>query len=363
MSRQSVFIKTITLVFLVLVQDIAVAQEGVWAPPPPSNQDRDWIRLSSGEWLWGTIDLMRDESLSFDSEELDDLTIDWEDIMEIRSSRVMTYAMVDGTLFIGTAALKDGILRIETADGIHQLTHAQVYSILDGKPTELNFWSIKLGADWKIYSGNTTQSDFGSRVFLKREAIRSRIDLRYQGSISTVDEIETINNHRGNAEWKIFLSRRFFLTPVKLELYSDKFKNIDLRTTGSVGAGYFLSRSSKADWYVEAGVGYENSKYLSVLDGEEDSEGNGSVPLRTTLEMDLTDNIELTAEYGIQIGIGDDANSVQRTFILFEFDLIGDVDFNASLTWDHMSRPKENAQGVTPKKDDVAMAYGLSINF
>ncbi len=353
----------ITLVILILCAGVTPAQEGVWAPPAPSANDRDWIRLSSGEWLWGTIDLMRDESLDFDSEELDDLSIDWDDVKEIRSSRVMTYAMVDGTLYTGTAALKDGILRVDAADGVHQLNHAQVHSILDGEPTELNFWSIKLGADWKILSGNTEQNDFGSKVFLKREAIRSRIDLRYQGNVSTVDEVETINNHRVNAEWKIFLSRRFFLTPVKLEFYSDNFKNMDLRSTGSVGAGYFMSRSSTADWYVEAGLGYEDTRYLSVLPGEEDSEGNASVPLRTTLEMDLTDNIELTAEYGIQVGIGDDTNSIQHTFILFEFDLIGDVDFTASFTWDHMSRPKENAEGVTPKKDDVAMAYGLSMNF
>lgn len=363
MPRKNLNVLMCALFILSLTAGISPAQEGVWAPPPPSAGDRDWIRLSSGEWLWGTIDLMRDESLNFDSEELDDLTIDWEDVVEIHSSRVMTYAMVDRTLHTGTAAMKDGILRIDTADGMHQITHAQVYSILDGEPTELNFWSLKLGADWKIISGNTEQSDFGSRVFLKREAIRSRVDLRYQGSISSVEEIETINNHRVNAEWKIFLSRKFFLTPVKFELFSDKFKNMDLRTTGSVGAGYFMSRSSKADWYVEAGFGYEKTKYLSVLPGEEESDGNNNIPLRTTLEMDLTGNIELTAEYGIQIGMGEEANSIQHTFILLEFDLIGDIDFNASMTWDHISNPKENAEGVTPKKDDMAMAYGLSINF
>ena len=55
----------------------AWAQEAAWTPPPPSKEERDWVHLSSGEWLWGTIDLMRDESLEFDSEELDVVTIDW----------------------------------------------------------------------------------------------------------------------------------------------------------------------------------------------------------------------------------------------------------------------------------------------
>ncbi len=342
---------------------LAMGQDGVWAPPQPSSQDKDWIKLSSGEWLWGTIDLMRDESLNFDSEELDDLTIDWDDVVEIHSSRVMTYALPDGSLFTGTSILKDGTLSIRTTGGLLQIQQREVLSILDGEPSELNFWSVKLGADLKIISGNTNQADFGSRIFLKREAIRSRIDLRYQGSFSTIDEVETINNHRGNGEWKIFLSRRFFLTPVKTELYSDKFKNVKLRTTASVGAGYYMSRSSQADWYVELGVGFENTDYYSVLPGESASEGNANLPFRTTLEIDLTKTIELTAEYGIQVGVGDDSNTVQHTFILFEFDLIGDVDFTASWTWDHMTSPKENSDGLVPKKDDFVMGYGLAINF
>jgi len=85
--------------------------------------------------------------------------------------------------------------------------------------------------------------------------------------------------------------------------------------------------------------------------------------LRTTVEADITDDIELTAEYGVQVGFGDQANTIHHTFILLEFDLFGDIDFDASLTWDHNTRPKADAEGITPDKDDVAMSYGLSIDF
>ena len=71
----------------------------------------------------------------------------------------------------------------------------------------------------------------------------------------------------------------------------------------------------------------------------------------------------MTAEYGVQIGTGSDANTIHHTFILFEIELFGDVDFDASVTWDYVNRPKANADGITPKKDDLVMAYGLSIDF
>ncbi len=359
--------KALTNLFLIIVfacfsSGLAAAQNNLWAPPPPSEIERDWIRTSSGEWLWGTINLMRDESLEFDSEELGVVTIDWADIAEIRSARVMTYVMLDDYMVVGTSTFRENLLRVETEKGVQAFSRAQVHSILEGRPTELNFWSLKVGLDVKIRSGNTNQEDLGSRIFLKREAAKSRFDLRYQGNFGQVDDIETVRNNRANAEWKIFISRLFFLTPVKAEWYADKFKNIDSQSSISAGIGYFLSRNKNADWFVELGAGYQGTRYVSVQAGEDDRVGNGSIPFRTTLETDLTKTIELDAEYGVQIGLGHGASTIHHTFILFEFELLGDIDLVTSFTWDHVTRPKANADGVTPKKDDVALALGLSLD-
>ncbi|MEN8006509.1 MAG: DUF481 domain-containing protein [Candidatus Krumholzibacteriota bacterium] len=355
----------LTILGLVLVASTrgASAQTDTWGPPPPSAQERDWIRISSGEWLWGTIDLMRDEELFFDSEELDDVTIDWEDIAEIRSARMMTYVMINGSMVTGTAVFRDDLLKVDTGTGVREFPRARVHSILEGQPNELNFWSARVGLDLRIRTGNTEQDDLNSRVLLKREGARSRIDLKYQGNFSEADGEQTIRNNRGNAEWKWFLSRRFFLSPVKVEYYDDKFQNIDRRITTGVGAGYYLSRNSTADWFVELGAAYQDTRWESVQEGEEDQESNASLPLRTTLETDLTKRIELTAEYGVQIGLGHEANTIHHTYILFEIEIWNDFDFDMSATWDHVDRPKTNADGITPEKDDLAMFYGISLEF
>jgi Protein of unknown function, DUF481 len=353
----------ITLFIFILTAGLTFAQDAKWTPPEPSSVDRDWIRLTSGEWLWGTIELMRDESLYFDSEELDEVTLDWEDVAEIRSARFMTYVMVDGLLATGTSRLEGEVLRVQSADELMEIPRDRIFSILEGRPRELNYWSAKVGSDLKIQSGNTSKKDLGVRVSLKREAMWSRLDFRYQGNFSQAEEVQTINNHRGNAEWKLFLSRRFFLTPLKSEIYSDKFKNIHQQVSLDAGLGYFISRSSKADWFVELGGGYIKTTYGSVQPGEDKSQGNAIIPFRTTLETDLTKSIELNAEYGVRFELGDGGNATHHTFIIFEFDLVGDLDFVASITWDHIAKPKEDAEGVTPKRDDVIVGYGLSFDF
>lgn len=345
-----------------LVQTPAQAQDGPWAPPRPAESEKDWIRLTSGEWLWGTIDLMRDETLEFDSEELDGLKIDWADIAEIRSARYMTYVLVDHSVKTGTSTMRDNVVRIATDQGEREIPRNQVLAILEGKPTELNFWSAKVGVDYKARSGNTDQVDFGTRLSLKRDAPQGRLDLRYQGNYSKTEGVENIRNHRANLEWKIFVSRKFFITPINAELFQDKFQNIQSRATLGAGIGYFLTRTSKTDWFVELGGGYQETRYVSVQEGEEDKESNGSIPFRTTIDTELSKMIDLEAEYGVQVGVGSGSNTLHHTFILFEFELTGAIDFTASFTWDHQTRPTANAEGITPNKDDTAMGFGLAID-
>jgi putative salt-induced outer membrane protein YdiY len=352
---------------LILVSGLATAtvqaQETQWLPPEPSTNEKDWVLLSSGEWIRGNIDLMRDEVLYFDSEEFDNVEIDWVDVVEFRCAQVMTFVRGDASTVIGTAQFKDGLLKVHTGAGIEEIPRWNIHSILEGEPKEINFWSAKIGADLKIFTGNTNQEDLGTRVFLKREAARSRIDIKYQGNYSVIDDIETVRNNRGNLEWKVFLSRKFFINPVKFEYYDDLFQNLDRRLTLGAGIGYYFTRGGKTDWFVELGGAYQDTRYESVEEGQEQSEANGSIPFRTTLETDITKRIELTAEYGVQYGLGSDVNSIHHTYVLFEIEIWKDFDFDMSLTWDHNTRPKTNAEGITPEKDDVTMYYGISLNF
>ena len=48
--------------------------------PVDVKDGKDWLRLTSGEWLRGKIEYLDRQTLVFDSEELDELKLDWDDV-------------------------------------------------------------------------------------------------------------------------------------------------------------------------------------------------------------------------------------------------------------------------------------------
>ena len=47
--------------------------------------EKDWVRLASGEWLRGNIERMRDGSMEFNSDEIKLITYDWKKVRELHS--------------------------------------------------------------------------------------------------------------------------------------------------------------------------------------------------------------------------------------------------------------------------------------
>ncbi len=334
------------------------------SPPSPAAPDDtlDWVQLSSGEWLRGEIVLMRDEVLAFDSEELDVVQIDWTDIAALHSPRVLSVATRDGAALTGETELRDGSLRVAAGEEVREIPATQVHAILVGELTEANYWSATVNASLVIRSGNTDQSDFTSRMDVTRETTATRLVLNYRGNFGRTDGVETVNNHRGSGNYSLYLSRKLFVTPLAAEVFTDSYQNIDLRTGLSAGFGYYLLRA-ETDWWLYAGGGYQNTRYVSVQAGEDASVDNGTIMVGSTLETDLSETVELEAEYSIRPILGADATTLHRVFVALTFELWGDLDFDASLTWDHNTDPKPDADGIEPDRNDLITAYGLSIDF
>jgi hypothetical protein len=341
----------------------SAAAAGAWAPTAPGSDIQDWVRLSSGEWVRGTVELLHDETLSFDSEGLDDLELDWGDVVEIRSSRILTVGLYDGTVVSGPLLMRDGVLTVGAGDGARRVDRANVRTFFEGEPREINYWSFRATANIVARSGNTQQYDVNSYVRVRRQSTASRPDFEYQGNYGSTEGIETVRNSRLAADANIFLTRKLFVTPVSADFFEDRFQNIALRTGVGAGFGYYLLRAA-TDWRITAGGGWQRTNYESVGADEDRSIDNGTVTLGTVLETDITSTIELDAEYNIRRTIGPDERTLHRVYTMVAIDLFGDViDFNASLTWDYNSNPKANADGQRPEKSDLTMAYGLGVDF
>jgi hypothetical protein len=52
--------------------------------------EKDWVRLASGEWLRGNVERMRDGPLDFNSDEIKLITYDRKKVRELQSPRAKT---------------------------------------------------------------------------------------------------------------------------------------------------------------------------------------------------------------------------------------------------------------------------------
>jgi len=76
-----------------------------WTSPTEIPVDFDWLQFESGEWLKGEIKALYDDRLEFDSDQMELLKLDWEDVRELRSHAPVS-ARFEG---IGVV---EGIIRI-----------------------------------------------------------------------------------------------------------------------------------------------------------------------------------------------------------------------------------------------------------
>ena len=243
---------------------------GFWAPPTPSPKSYDWIRLGSGEWLKGEITRMRDGEMDFDSDELDELTIDWDDIDALRSPRLHTYVFEGRRIHTGTASMSEKRIAVATEEGQVEYRRRQIVAIVSGDQSERNWWSGEFTLGIVARAGNTDSTDLTTQFDMTREAAITRFGLDYNGAYSTQGEVETANNHRANVSFDVYVSRRFYVTTPFLGFYRDKFQNIDAQLTPGLGFGYDVIKLRRIEWEIGLGAAYQYTKFISVGEGESD---------------------------------------------------------------------------------------------
>lgn len=363
-SRQwiAVLLFAVVSTGMVLTGVTALAQDEVWLPPAPAPDEKDWVMLTSGEWLRGNIDLFRDEKLYFDSDELDDLEIDWGDIAEIRSPQQQTLTFANGEVITGTIAMRDGVIKVTTEAGVKEFQRSQLMSLLEGRPREINFWSFKATLGLMVRSGNTEQVDGNTYLRLRREATKSKFNLDYTGNVGSTQKQENINNHRIGATFDIFVSRKLFVTPLGGEMFADKFQNIDYRATAGVGFGYYLWRQSKFEWFLSLAGAYQAIQYVSVQPGEDQKTETGVAVPNLNIDWDITGDIEFELDYNSQISVPETRNAFHYLFAMLSIELSTYLDLDTTFQWNHNENPVADAEGNVPKRDDFRYSIGIGVD-
>jgi len=339
---------------------------GPWRPPEYAPDEKDWLQLTSGEWVGGTIELISDETVYFDSDELDDLEIDWDDVSELRSARRNTYRFTheddDEVILTGTAGMRGGVIRIDTGEEILEFPRDELLNMIEGGLRELDYWSLNVGLGLSLRSGNSDQTDLNINAQIRRETPLTRATVSYQSAYSEADGDELTNNQRLNGEFNYYVSRRFYVVAPLAEAFRDRLQNIELRTTVGAGVGYDILDRPRADWNVLLGGGYQRTDYHQIEQGLQDPEHDAAVIFGSTLELDPWKDVDWDTTYQLQLIVTDLDKTNHHLTSVFSFDIWGPLDLDVTFTWDRIEGPTRDEDGQTPKKNDYRMTVGLAID-
>lgn len=331
--------------------------------PPDLAEGPDWIRLGSAEWLKGDIEGMRDDKFAFDSDELDDLTLDFEDISAIVTTREHTLVFVGRIVVTGTLAMRGDVIRMRVGDELRSFDRADLMGIIAGTQRELNYWSVDVSAGVTARSGNTDQTETTGRLRITREDSFTRGNLSYNGSVGELDGATTVNNHRGTLKLDYFVGPRLYLIPVWLEVFKDEPQNLDWRFTPAAGIGYHVVDRSRLRWDVELGAGFQYVEYIEAPTGDTRFDSQAAGIIGTSWESDITSSLEFEGDYKLQVGLGNIRDTSHHLLTVLSQDLIWNLDLDVSFVWDRNESPLQESDGVRPDLNDFTTTVGLAWDF
>lgn len=349
-------------------QTQSASDEASVKPWLPAAKEFDWVQLTSGEWLKGEIKSMYNDSLEFDSDKLDLLTIDWPDVKYLKSYRPSSINIENHTPVTGSLQISGDKITITDGEDVQEFARHDLISLTPSGEKEADLWALKLTLGLNVRSGNTNQLDYNSKFSAKRRTAKTRFVLDYIGNISqtgsgSADLVETVNNNRVSGSHNIYATRYFFYTPVFAEYFRDKFQNINQRITVGVGLGYTLFDSSRFEWHVSGGPAFLTTKYDSVLPGEAQTINTSALVLGTDFETELTSALDFIFKYNLQASEKKAGGYTHSMIATLESEITGSLDFDISLIWDRISQPAVDENGVAPESDDYRLTFGVTYTY
>ncbi len=327
----------------------------------PSEGTAAWLKLTTGEWVKGSIDRIQDETVYFDSDQFDDIQIDWDDVAELRIPGPHTFRFTDRRILMGSGELKGDVVLIQSDGEVHRFQRNEFVSMIKGDGRELDNWSLNVSVGLSGQAGNTEQLSFNSSLDLRRQTALTRSTLSYTGNVATQSGAVSADNHRASVAFDVYLTRLLYIVVPSVEVFQDEFQNIQLRLTPGAGLGYHVIWTKRINWEVGTSLGYQTTRYISVQSGSRDA-NDASLTFNTNLDIDLPNRFDWTASYQTQVVVTDVGKSNQNVSTTLSLDFWGPIDLDTTFQWNWVAQPVATTNGVLPTSNDYTIVVGFALD-
>ena len=308
------------------------------------------IHLDDGTIVVGDIlELAYGEDLTVDTENMDEVVIEWDSVTQIRNTKIVDIAAYDGRRFIGTIELDEGELMVSGADAA-RLSPEEVASIEEYSVTFAESLSAHTDLGMNIVRGNNTvtQISVGAGVGYDAENFETSVE----GTTIINEQTDSEDTRRAtltaNYAYKL---NEFWQASGLYQFESDEQQGLDGRSLigAALGRSVLNSRAQRLDFF----AGLANNR--------EDFEGE---PSESSVEGVLGSRYRLRSFADLDASLivfpsldGGDRYRVQFDATL-SFDLVSDLDFKTTVYDRYDSLPPAGNE-----KNDYGITVGLSWSY
>jgi putative salt-induced outer membrane protein YdiY len=336
---------------------------------PPPDPSFDWIKIVSGEWLKGEIKSLYNFKFEFESDELDTLTFDWDDVLTIRSAGPQAVRYVDleqsdaPLIAFGNLVMIEGVAVVGTGPGATSIRRNQIISIAKGTQKERDFWSGEITIGANVRSGNSDLADAAIFLMAQRRKAENRFYADYRANFSEAEGVETSNNHRINTYFDSFKTRRWYWRIIFAEYFRDRFQNVNNQVTFGTGVGYDIIRTAKTEWDVSFGIGALYKEAVSVEAGEDAGNTSPAITFGTLYDVEINKWLDYYLKYTARIVDEENGQYIHNLVTTLSSDITGALDLDLTIVWDRTEKPQPVESGAVPQQDDFRFTVGISYEF
>jgi putative salt-induced outer membrane protein YdiY len=250
--------KTIIVFFFLLLNTVVFCQK------------KDSIKLGNEQVLIGSIESLDKSVLVFKTSYSDsDFKIKWWRVKEIYSNQTFILTLADGRRFnssINTDSInKKQVVLFDHGEKI--LTEINKITSLD--PFESSFFQrleVAFGAGLSLTKANNFSQVTGNAK-IDYKGINWNFLTALNFVYSKQDDTDNIRRYEADITLQRFLPKEWFLQS-SLDFLSNSDQQLDLRTTGSLGAGYFFVKNNNLYFGVGTGLAFNNEVYTDATDSK-----------------------------------------------------------------------------------------------
>jgi hypothetical protein len=264
---------------------------------------------------------------------------------------------------VGRVWLNGDRATVSVDDVEYEFSRDELVAITASAERERDRWSGDISLGINIRQGNSEFIEYNMIAGVERRTPQSRTFVDYLGNFNETEGVRVANNHRVSGVLDRFSGSRFFWRPFIGQYFRDPFQNIEHQVTLETGLGYEITDTSRTEWDIFAGVGFNFVERVSVEPGQPSSSTSPALSIGTSFDTELSSWMDYLFSFTATF-VDEDSGSYQHHLLTtLSSDLAGNFDIDISFVWDRTQSPPPLADGTFPEQDDFRLLVGLSYEF